>query len=91
MGVISTDNNEIKLYYNSENSLGKQTNAYVQSSEKKILAVDISQTNVPGTQWAVLAENLGITVDQLIDKEHPNFTQNYEKDANLEQHDWLKL
>ncbi len=91
MGVISTNDNEIKLYYNSENSLGKQTNAYVQASEKRILAIDISRTNVPGTQWAEMAENLGIKVDELINKEHPNFTQNYDSDANMEQHDWLKI
>lgn len=91
MGVISTDNNEIKLYYHSENSLGKQTNAYVQSGDKKILAIDISQTKVTGTQWIEIARNLGVKVDQLINKEHPDFSQNYDEDANMEEEDWLKI
>jgi arsenate reductase-like glutaredoxin family protein len=91
MGVISTDNNEIKLYYHSDNSLGKQTNAYVESSDKKILTIDISQTKVTGTQWIEIARNLGVTVDQLINKEHPDFSQNYNDDADMNEDDWLKV
>ncbi|MEO6348119.1 MAG: hypothetical protein ABIO60_09455 [Aquaticitalea sp.] len=91
MGVISTDNNEIKLYYHSDNSLGKQTFGYVQSSNRKILAIDISQTKVTGTQWVELAKNLGIRIDQLINKEHPDFSQHYDEHTNLEDEDWLKI
>ena len=91
MGVISTNDNEIKLYYNSENSLGKQTNAYVQSSDKKILAIDISQTKVTGTQWIELARHLGVRVDQLINKKHPDFSQTYSEDTEMEEEDWLKI
>ena len=91
MGVISTNNNEIKLYYHSENSLGKQTNAYVQSSDKKILAIDIAQTKVTGTQWIELARKLGFRVDQLINKQHPDFEQNYGKNVNMQEEDWLKV
>lgn len=91
MGVISTDDNEIKLYYHSGNSLGKQTNGYLQSSDKKILAIDISQTTVSGTQWIELARNIGVSVDQLINKEHPDFTNNYNEDAKMDEHAWLKI
>lgn len=91
MGVISTDNNEIKLFYHSGNSLGKQTYAYVQSTERKILGIDIAQTKVTGTQWMDLARHLGVKVDQLINKLHPDFSQNYDVDANMEEEDWLKV
>ncbi len=91
MGVISTNDNMIKLFYNSENSLGKQTHAYVDASDKKILPIDISKTKVTGTQWIELAKNLGVSVDQLINKEHPDFSQNYDSDANMEEQDWLKV
>ncbi len=91
MGVISTNDNEIKLYYHSENSLGKQTYAYIQSTDKKILGIDISQTKVTGTQWIELARHLGISVDELINKEHPDFSQNYDVNTNLEEEDWLKI
>ncbi len=91
MGVISTDNNEIKLYYHSENSLGKQTYAYVQSTDKKILAIDISKTKITGTQWIELARGLGVSIDKLIDKDHPDFSQNYDQHSELEEEDWVKV
>lgn len=91
MGVISTNNNEIKLFYHSGNSLGKQTYAYVQSTDRKILGIDIAQTKVTGTQWIELARHLGVRVDELINKEHPDFSQNYDEDANMDEQDWLKI
>ncbi|MWW23315.1 arsenate reductase family protein [Algibacter lectus] len=92
MGVISTDNRKITIYYHSEHSIGKQTYAYVKSSEKKLHAVDISKTNVTGTQWAELASNLGKNISDLINKDHPDFIEAYGKDsAIMEQHDWLKI
>jgi len=36
MGVIAMDKKQITLYYSSKNSLGKQLNAYIESSEKNI-------------------------------------------------------
>ena len=91
MGVISTNNNEIKLYYHSDNSLGKQTLAYVQGTNKKVLAIDISQTKVTGTQWKELATHLGMTIDQLINKKHPDFSQHYDENADLDEEDWIKI
>ena len=51
MGTIATDNREINLYYNAETNKGMQTLAYLESSEKKVLAIDLSKTKVTGTQW----------------------------------------
>lgn len=92
MGVISKDSRQIKLYYNSETSLGKQTMAYVKASNKKILAIDISKTKVTGTQWLEIAEHLNIPISALVNQEHPDFVQNYgAKQISLKQNDWLKL
>ena len=91
MGVISKDKNEIKLYFHSGNSIGKQILAYVEASERKLFAIDISKTKVTGTQWAELAVGLNLSISGLINKEHPNFTKNYDKDIDLEEHDWLKI
>ncbi|WP_027124634.1 arsenate reductase family protein [Gelidibacter mesophilus] len=91
MGVISTDNNEIKLYFHSESSIGKQIQAYVLASERKILTIDISKTTVTGTQWTELAKGLGVPVSGLINKEHPDFTQHYDKRVDLDADDWLKI
>jgi len=92
MGVIAKDENQITLYYHSETSLGKQAHAYIESSEKNVLAVDISKNDLTGTQWAEIADNLGMNVNDLIDTDHPDFVASYGKEkANLDQHDWLKV
>lgn len=91
MGVISTDEHEIKLFFNSGSSIGKQVQAYVLASERKILTIDISKTKVTGTEWVELAKGLNLPISDLINKEHPDFTHNYKKDTNLDDDDWLKI
>ena len=91
MGVISTDEHEIKLFFNSGSSIGKQIQAYVLASERKILTIDISKTRVTGTQWVELAKGLKLSISDLINKEHPDFTHNYDKNLDLEDEDWLKI
>lgn len=73
MGVIATNNREINLYYNAETNKGMQTLAYLESSEKKVLGIDLSKTKVTGTQWTELAERLGKPIKELINTKHPDF------------------
>ncbi len=92
MGIIATDKKEIKLYYNSETTLGKQTVAYVRSSNKKVLEIDISKTKVPGSHWAEIASGIDIAIHELIDIDHPNFIKAYGKEkVDLDEHDWLRI
>ncbi|WP_452219638.1 arsenate reductase family protein [Lacinutrix salivirga] len=82
----------IKLYYNSKNSIGKQALAYVNSSKKDILAIDLSKTKLTGTQWIEIAENLGVLLSELVNQEHPNFRENYGgEQVNLNEDDWIKI
>lgn len=90
--MIARNNNEIKLYYSSENTIGKQTYAYVVSSEKKTQSIDVSKTKIPGSHWVEIADNLGVTIQHLINREHPDFIKQYgEKKIDLDQHDWLRI
>ncbi|WP_282178706.1 arsenate reductase family protein [Maribacter stanieri] len=92
MGVIAMDKKQITLYYSSENSIGKQLNAYVESSGKDNLTIDISKTNVTGTQWAELADGLGKKISELVNTEHPDFKDVYGEDTiDLEDDGWLKI
>ena len=92
MGVIAMDKKQITLYYSSENSLGKQLNAYVESSGKEHLTIDISKTNVTGTQWAELADGLGKDLKDLINTNHPDFKSAYGEDnVSLDEDGWLKV
>jgi len=92
MGVISTDKRKISIYYHSGTSIGKQAYAYTHASEKKLLGIDISKTNVTGTQWAELADGLGLKISELIQTDHPDFKQKYGNNTpDMEPHDWLKI
>lgn len=92
MDSIAKDKNQITLFYSSENSLGKQVQAYVESADKKVLGVDISKTKVTGTQWSEIAEGLGVDISDLVDRQHPDFKNEYgDSDINLDWNDWLKL
>ncbi|MGO4920044.1 arsenate reductase family protein [Maribacter spongiicola] len=92
MGVIAMDKKQITLYYSSENSIGKQLNAYVESSGKDHLTIDISKTNVTGTQWAELADGLGKNISDLINTEHADFKKIYGDDTiDLDDDGWLKI
>lgn len=68
MGVIAKNDRELKLYYNSETSIGKQTLPYVEASEKEIVTIDISKTKVTGTQWVEIAGNLNLHISQLVNQ-----------------------
>ena len=92
MGVIATNKREIKLFYNAETNKGMQTLAYLKSSQKKVLDIDLSKTKVTGTQWTELAKLLGKPTKDLINTEHPDFIKKYGKNPELpDDEDWLKL
>jgi len=67
MGSIAKDSRQITFFYNSESSLGKQVNAYVNSAEKDVLGVDIIKTKVTAKQWSEIAEGLEKNISDLVD------------------------
>lgn len=86
------DKKQITLYYSSQNSIGKQLNAYVESSGKDHLTIDISKTNVTGTQWAEIADGLNKNISELLNTEHPDFKEVYgEPSIDLDDDGWLKI
>lgn len=92
MGVIATNNREIKFYFSSVTSIGKQALAYVRASDKKILEIDIAKTKVTGTQWTELASRLDIPIKQLINTDHPDFVSAYGKATNVtDENDWFNI
>ncbi|MFS4469775.1 arsenate reductase family protein [Maribacter sp. 2210JD10-5] len=92
MGTIAKHKNLITLYFSSKNTIGKQVEPYVVSSEKKVRSIDISKTNVTETQWTELAEGLNMKISDLIDQEHPDFTNKYgDGQKSMSPTDWLKI
>ncbi|SDQ05144.1 arsenate reductase family protein [Flagellimonas zhangzhouensis] len=92
MGIIATDEREISMYYNGESSFSEQALAILEATEFKIRAVDITKDKVTATQWAEIADRLGVTGKDLVNTEHPNFIQSYGEHTNIEsEEDWLKI
>jgi len=92
MGSIAKDSRQITFFYNSESSLGKQVNAYVNSAEKDVLGVDIIKTKVTAKQWSEIAEGLEKNISDLVDQNHPDFKSAYgEESIDLEEKEWLRL
>ncbi|WP_434035248.1 hypothetical protein [Formosa sp. 4Alg 33] len=92
MGVLAEDSKQLTLIYSSESSVGKQTLAYANAADKKLLSIDISKTRVTGTQWAEVASKLGVKIGDLVDQDHPNFVKNFgDKGAILGSEDWIKI
>ncbi|WP_044403719.1 arsenate reductase family protein [Lacinutrix sp. Hel_I_90] len=91
MGTIATDERKTTLFYNSENSLGKQTYSYVYGLDENLQAIDLSKTKVTGTQWATIAEGLEMPISNLINTKHPDFNSEYDNTATLSDNDWIKV
>lgn len=92
MGVIATNNREMKFYYSSSSSIAKQALGYIKASDKEVLSIDVSKTNITGTQWAEMAKGLGIKVKELVDVSHPDFINEYGNNVEIEEaHDWMKI
>lgn len=90
MGEIATSNREIILYYNPNSVIAKSTLAYARADGLPIRDVDILQTPFTGTQLEELANRLHIPIDNLVNKDHPDFKKNY-KNPNLSDDDWIKI
>lgn len=92
MGIIADDKREIRFFYNSQSSLGKRALGYIRASNKKVLDIDVINTKVTATQWAELATGLNKHASELVDKEHPDFINEFGKNVDLsDEHDWLDL
>ncbi|WP_231562592.1 arsenate reductase family protein [Muricauda sp. MAR_2010_75] len=92
MGVISRDDREIKFFYSSATTIGKQTLGYIRASEKKVMEIDVSKTKVTATQWSELAGLLNIPIKDIINTEHPDFVAKYGKNPDItDENDWLHI
>jgi arsenate reductase len=90
MGEIATSRRQITLYYNSNSSRAKQTLAYAKAEGLPILEIDILKTKLTGTQIAELADRLKLEIKDLVNQEHPSYTQKFEH-HNFSDNDWIKM
>ena len=81
----------LNLYYSSESNIGKKVHTYLTSTEKKLLAIDVTKTNVTETQWISISKNLGIHIKNLIDTNASDLSFKDKDIANFTETDWLKI
>ncbi|MDG3582016.1 MULTISPECIES: arsenate reductase family protein [Galbibacter] len=91
MGIIATNENQIKFIFDSSTKLGRECQAYAASAGAKILAIDINKTKIADTEWAEIAERVGKTLPELIATDHPAFTNTYGTNVELDENDALKV
>jgi arsenate reductase len=90
MGEIATSNKQITLFYNSNSTRAKQTLAYAKAEGLPILEIDILKTKLTGTQIAELADRLKSEIKDLVNQEHPAYTQKFEH-HDFSENDWIKM
>jgi arsenate reductase len=90
MGEIATSHRQITLFYNSNSSRARQTLAYAKAEGLPILEVDILKSKLTGTQIAELADRLKIEIKDLVNQEHPSYTQKFEH-HDFSENDWIKM
>ena len=89
--ILANTNKEITLIYNSEEHIGRQILAYIQTENMLVHDIDLKYMKLTPTQWAELADRLNIDVHELVNTENPNFFQKFGEVNDLTDQDWLNL
>ncbi|SRX56193.1 arsenate reductase family protein [Aequorivita sp. CIP111184] len=89
MGVIARNERQLTLIYSSNTRVGRHTLSYLTGLNEKYLAIDIAKTKVSDTQWAEIAEALGVKIGDLVDKRELDLSD--ESTAEFSSNDWLKI
>lgn len=92
MTVLAKNHRQLTVYYDSKSELGKKVRAHAESANLQVLTIDLLENNLTGTEWTEIAEMLGVTVDQLIDQDHPIFKELYGNDkVDLDENSAIKI
>jgi arsenate reductase len=89
--IFANTDKEITLIYHSEDHIGRQILAYAHIENKPIRDIDLKHMKLTPTHWAELASRMKINVRDLVNTEHPNFSQKFGHLDQLSDIDWLEL
>lgn len=89
MGVIARDDRQLTLIYSSNTRVGTHTLSYLTGIDEPYLAIDLAKTRVADTQWAEIADALGVKIGDLVDKRQLEIDA--ETTENFDSNDWLKI
>jgi arsenate reductase len=89
--TLANSDKEITLIYNSEDHVGRQVLAYTKAENIPVRDIDLAHVKLTPTHWAELAFKMGSDVRDLVNTEHPDFSQKFGKGKDLSENDWLTL
>jgi arsenate reductase len=89
--TLANSDKQLTLIYHSEEHIGRQVLAYTQAENIPIHDIDLAHVKLTPTHWAELASKMRINVKDLVNTEHPDFSQKFESVVNLLENDWLTL
>jgi arsenate reductase len=81
---------ELFLYYNGALHTDKKMLAYAQSLAEVVNAIDYGSRPFTALQIDELAQQIGISVSDLVNTEHPIYAEKY-ADSNFSDTDWLTI
>ena len=90
MGEIATSDRQITVFYHANSVRAKKTLAYAKAEGLPIQEIDVSKTPLTGTQILELADRLHLTVQDLVNQEHPSYKSNFEP-HELSDRDWIHM
>ena len=84
-------NNEIKLLYHGQKQRDKEVLGYARSlTDHQLNETDISTTQLTARQLAEIADDLGIEIEELVDKHEGKYREIIKK-GEFSDDEWLKL
>lgn len=89
MGVLARDEKQLTLIYSSNTRVGTWTLSYLTGIDERYLAIDLAKTRVADTQWAEIADALGVKIGDLVDKRQ--LEMDVESTESFNSDDWLKI
>ncbi|MFT4666065.1 MAG: arsenate reductase [Ulvibacter sp.] len=89
--IFANTDKEITLIYNSEENIGRKILAYAYIENLPVRDIDLKHIKLTSTHWAELAYRMKVNVRDLVNTEHPNFSQKFGRLDQLSDEDWLNL
>ncbi|MBS9464289.1 hypothetical protein KIM67_17835 [Flagellimonas sp. 389] len=89
MGILSTSDDLIRVYLNSEKMNDREALNYLKANEKHILVIDTALQDVSELYWHEILKNLDNDLSQILDQTHQVLEENEVKDYTIE--DWVTI
>ena len=89
MGVIARNEKQVTLIYSNNTRVGRHTLSYLAGTDGRYLSIDLAKTKVSDTQWAEIADALGVKIGDLVDKRELDLSS--DSTAGFSSNDWLKI